>query len=292
MMGAGRTRSPLQARVRADAVESVLPDGTACRALTSRQVRKIAEDLGVGPREVEIAALSDGVLPLRYARNMRTFSFDEQVRLLNASACVVGLGGLGGVVSEVLSRMGVGRVALVDGDVFEDSNLNRQLLSLEDVLGRPKARVAAERVRAVNAAVSVTVHEAFLTPENSAGILEGMDVVADCLDNLQTRLLLEKAARAAQIPLVSAAVAGMSGQITTVYPEDPGLAALYGDAADLPEKGAETQLGCPPPIVLMLGTLESLEIVNVLAGRKAQWRNRLFAVDLEDGFFEAMDLLA
>ena len=108
----------------------------------------LARGCKVSRREVEIAALQMSMLPERYRRNHGTVGWQGQIRLLQATVGIVGAGGLGGWIIEGLARMGVGRLIVIDGDVFEENNLNRQAGCTESTLGRPKAQVMAERVAA------------------------------------------------------------------------------------------------------------------------------------------------
>jgi len=206
---------------------------------------KLARDYDLSRREAEIAALELGILPRRYLRNYGTVGVDGQLELLRSCVAVIGLGGLGGYSVEGLARMGVGRLVLVDGDVFCDHNLNRQVLSQEDYLGRAKAEVAGERVREINGAVEVTLYDEYASRENLSDILRGVDVVVDALDRLPTRLMLQEMAAQAAVPLVHGAIAGGMGQVMTILPGDGGVRALYGDGP-VPEHGAEAELGTPP----------------------------------------------
>ncbi len=272
------------------AVSRAFPDGTPYRAIGMREVAAVAAASGLPLREVELAALEREILPERYARNFRSFSFAEQAALLRAQIAVVGLGGLGGAVSEILARLGVGRLTLIDGDRFEESNLNRQLFSAVEVLGTPKAEAAAARIRAVNPAVETDPRVSFFTPENGRALLAGCQAAVDCLDNLPSRFVLEDACRSCGIPLVSAAVAGASGHVTTVFPEDRGLRAIYGEPERAPRKGAEAAFGTLPFAVWFLSCLECAEVVKLVLRRGAPLRGRLFLADLLEGLFEPVRL--
>ncbi|MBI5589068.1 MAG: HesA/MoeB/ThiF family protein [Deltaproteobacteria bacterium] len=239
----------------------------------------------------EIFALTHHAIPERYARNMQTFSSQDQVVLLSAIVCIVGLGGLGGAVTEILARLGIGTLTLVDGDVFEDSNLNRQLLSTPQWMGASKAKAAGKRVREINPSVQTRIHEVFLDSMNGAQLIEGANVVVDCLDNLKDRFVLEKAAKAAGIPLVSAAIAGTYGQITTIFPEDSGLSLIHGPEDQVPTKGAEASLGTLPYTALVMASLECSEIAKILLKRGNLLRNRLLVVDLMDNVMDVLSLL-
>ena len=269
---------------------AAFPDQTPYRSLSVRQVRELAQRSGETGRAIELAALESGIIPERYARNLRTFTPDDQAVLLKSRAGVVGLGGLGGTVTEILARMGVGRLTLIDGDRFEDSNLNRQLLSSSANLGRPKAEAASERVAQINPSVDATVHACFLTEGNAAELLAGCDVVVDCLDNLRTRFEVEDACRRIGCPMVSAAVAGTSGHLTAIFPQDRGLRLVYGEPGGLPLKGAETALGTLPYAVAFLASLECAEAAKILLGKGSPLRDKLLVADLMEGIIEVMNL--
>ncbi|MCB2145705.1 MAG: HesA/MoeB/ThiF family protein, partial [Deltaproteobacteria bacterium] len=247
------------------AVDASLADGTPCRTIDAGEVIRLADESGVTGRMVELAALRQHILPDRYLRNRKTLSESDQIRLLESTVCIVGLGGLGGMVTETLARMGIGRFRLVDGDVFETHNLNRQLLSSTDRIGMPKADAAVMRLKTINPGLEAVATAAYLTPENADNVVGSCDLVVDCLDNIRSRFTLEAAARRAGIPMVSAAVAGISGHVTTIFPGDQGLENIYGpkDQTKL-TKGAETQLGCLAPGVNLIASLECAEVLKVL----------------------------
>ncbi|MCG6908776.1 MAG: HesA/MoeB/ThiF family protein, partial [Deltaproteobacteria bacterium] len=267
------------------------PDGGHYKALSAADTQKLARECGLAPREVDIAALGRRIIPERYARNMRSFSAEDQKLLLESRVTVVGTGGLGGTVAETLARIGVGSLNLIDGDCFEESNLNRQLFSTETSLGKPKAQTAAARIASVNATTHVTCHCCNLEEDNAGELIRGSDLTVDCLDNLPARFTLQSASQAAGIPMVSAAVGGQAGQVTAVFPQDPGLELIYGpphEAADL--KGAERSLGNLPFAVTAIAALECSEVVKIILKRDSALRNRLLIVDLEDYTFERLRL--
>jgi molybdopterin/thiamine biosynthesis adenylyltransferase len=272
------------------AEEGRFPDGEAFRGLYRSATAALAGETGLPLRRIEQAALAAGVVPLRYTRNMKSLSPREQSTLLNARVCLVGQGGLGGGVTEILARQGIGALTLIDGDRFEESNLNRQLFSTESGLGNLKAEAAAKRVGRINAAVEVTYQAVFLNASNAADLVAGADVVVDCLDNLRDRFLLEAAAKAVGIPFVSAAVAGAGGHATTIFPEDPGLRLIYGDPGQAPFKGVEATLGTLPFAVTLLATLECAEVTKIILKKGELLRNRLLVVDMMDNSFEVFEL--
>jgi len=280
----------MSAEIEEKAVSAKRADGSSVRLLSSASVRSIADGIGVCLRDVEMAALSSGILPERYIRNFDSLGVDDQKRLLGATVAVVGLGGLGGCVCELLARVGIGHLILIDGDRFEDSNLNRQLLSTMDAIGKAKTQVAAERVGVVNPAVEVILRNGYLSAATAAGWLAGASVVVDCLDTLKDRFLLEKAAKALEVPMVSAALAGGFGQLMTIFPEDEGLSLVYGPADAAPEKGAEVHLGTLGFTAALMASLECAEVIKILTGKGEVVRNRLLVMDLWNSRMDMLPL--
>ncbi len=262
----------------AQSVEPYVEEVGSVRVVGLASVKRIGAEHGLARRETEAALLDMDILPRRYLRNLGTLGLDGQRTLFRSCVAVIGLGGLGGYAVECLARLGVGRLVLVDGDVFLDHNLNRQVLSCEGNLGRSKAEVAAERVHEVNPAVDVVAFAEYATSESLVEMLEGTDVVIDALDRLPVRLVLQDAAARAGVPMVHGAIAGMMGQVMTILPGDGGLRLLYGDG-ELPERGAETELGTPAPTPMMIAALQVQETVKILTGEGELLRGRTMFVD-------------
>jgi molybdopterin/thiamine biosynthesis adenylyltransferase len=260
------------------------------RIIHLRQVHELAAANDCPIREVELAALEIGIVPWRYVRNLGTVGLEGQARLLRATVAVVGLGGLGGYVAEALARMGVGRLVLIDGDLFEEHNLNRQILSAEANLGTDKVQAARQRVAEINGAVEVIGHAVTLTRENLPRLLEGADVIVDALDRLPIRLTLQEGAQALGIPMVHGSIAGFLGQVMTIFPGDPGLRSLYGDTDELPEQGLEAQLGTPAATPMAVAAWEAQEVVKVLLDHGELLRNRLLVMDMQSGTIEILQL--
>lgn len=265
----------------------LLAQGVAWPALSWRATQRWAEEFGVSPATVERAALTARLGPERYRRNLGTVGFEGQRQLLEATVAIVGAGGLGGWIIEGLARMGVGRLIVVDGDRFEENNLNRQLGCTEAALGRPKAQVLAERVAQVNSAVEVSAHHAWLTLENAPTLLAGAQVVVDALDSLPARYLLQEAAARLGVPMVHGAIAGFTGQVMTIWPGEEGLRALYGPQPPS-ERGVEVSLGNPAATPMMIAAWEIQEAVKLITGAGRPLRRRLLLLDAENG--EATEL--
>ncbi|MGQ9518212.1 MAG: HesA/MoeB/ThiF family protein, partial [Anaerolineae bacterium] len=225
----------------------------------------------------------------RYQRSLGTVGWDGQMRLLESTVAVVGAGGLGGWIIEGLARMGVGKIIVIDGDVFEENNLNRQAFSREDLLGKSKAEAARRRVWEVNGAVEIVAHHVWLTAGNAETLLQGAEVVVDALDKLPIRLMLQDICARLGIPMVHGAIGGYIGQVTTIFPGDPGLRALYGEGP-VPERGVEVEWGNPAGTPMMVAAWQIQETIKLLTGRGTPLRRRLLFLDAESGTVECLQL--
>ncbi len=234
-------------------------------------------------------------LSQRYSRNFNTLSPGDQSCLGRSHVAVIGLGGLGGGVSEMLARIGVGTLTLIDGDSFDVTNLNRQLLSREDLLGQSKAEAARDRINSVNSSITVNHHHTFVRHDNIKELIQGADLVVDCLDTIDARFLLQNAASQNNIPLVSGAIAGVTGQVTVIFPGDRGFELIYGDPAEIKNRGSsrgiEVDTGNISYCAMFVAALQTSETVKVLLNRGDILRNRLLIADLWTNTMEVMDLL-
>lgn len=216
----------------------------------------------------------------RYLRNQDAISEVEQASLALNRVLVLGCGGLGGMVIECLARIGVGHLRVVDGDLFEASNLNRQLLCSTMNLGRPKTLAAKQRVMAVNPLVEVDAVQADLTAKNALELLADCDVAVDCLDNIPDRLLLQQAAKTAGIPVVHGAVAGWFGRICVIQPGEDLLNVLYPEAEEA--QGEEQQTGTLSFTAALTASWQAAETVKLLLG-KPGLSGEILEVDLLNG---------
>lgn len=222
----------------------------------------------------------------RYDRNIGTVSSEEQELLKGKSVCVIGCGGLGGGIIEGLTRLGVGRLTIVDGDVFDASNLNRQVLSSEKNIGREKATEGRRQMAEINSEVEVCPICAFYTEENSREIVKGHDVVVDALDNINSRKILENACEAESIPLVHGAIAGWHGQLAVIMPGDRLIHSLY-DGDD--NYGVEKETGNPSFTPAVVGALQVAETLKLLLGREGVLANKLMTIDILNHQYEIVD---
>jgi len=236
-----------------------------------------------------VELLGKGEVPERYLRNIGTIGIEGQLRLLNSKVVVVGAGGLGGNIIELLTRQGIGSLRIIDGDSFAAHNLNRQLLATEGNLGVNKAIAALRRVAEINSDVSVEGITLMLDEENAERLLFGMDVVVDALDNISTRLLLSKITQKLGIPLVHGAIAGFTGQVTTLLPGDMGLEKIYKVSAGS-DKGIELSLGNPATTPALAAAIQSQEVVKILTGIGELLHKRMLYFDTELNIFEILTI--
>jgi len=270
--------------------EKTNSSGKKYYSISLKQIKEIARKFQTKSREIELSALQNNIIPERYQRNLGVVIPSEQIKLLKSKVAIIGAGGLGGTVLELLTRMGIGELIIADKDIIGDSNLNRQILSKETNLGQSKAEVAVKRVKEINSSVEITGHSVFIDSDNVKEIIEGVDVAVDALDNLPSRFVLQKACRDLKIPLVHGAIAGFNGQLTTIFPEDKGLELIYGSDRDLPEHGSEVTLGAPTVTPALIASLEAQEVIKILLKRGKLFRNRLLYLDIEGGTIEILNL--
>lgn len=223
----------------------------------------------------------------RYERNLPALSATDCQSLTNKRVCVIGCGGLGGYIVELLARTGVGTISVADHDVFSESNLNRQLFSTESNIGVSKARAAGERVRAVNSAVILRAIEKPFCEETAEELLAGHDAAVDALDSVAARLLLAEHCRRRSIPLVHGAIGGWYGQVTTILPGDDTLRLIYqgnggGDAA--------SELGNLAFTAAATAAVQCGEVIKLLTGRGEVLSKRLLRLDLLDNDYTIIDL--
>jgi molybdopterin/thiamine biosynthesis adenylyltransferase len=266
------------------------PNKQTLSTISLKERDAIATSCGLPKREVEIAALDLEVWPQRYLRNAGSLGLAGQKKLLQSRALLIGVGGLGGTIAQLLARMGLGTLILADGDFFSEDNLNRQAFSLEQNIGQGKVQVACSEILKINAATEVEIFAGFVKENELASLIRGVNVAMDALDNMPTRFLLEKVCKEGKVPLVHGAVAGFSGQVTTIYPEDVGFKAFYGESQTISEKGIEVELGNLAGIVSTVASLQVQEVIKIITGLGRPLRNRLLFLDSLNGSAEIISL--
>ena len=219
----------------------------------------------------------------RYARNIPALTQEECEILRRKRVLVVGCGGLGGHIIDLLARIGIGSLRMADGDVFEASNLNRQLLSQVPLLGHSKAAAAAEHVRRVNPDVSVEIMEAFMTAENVHRLIADCDIVMDALDNIPSRRILAAACKDAGIVYVYGAIQGWVAQAALSLPEDNLIEKLFPEDVTIQDKSV---LSFTPSLC---ASMQTALCVKHLVGRPVS-TGTIYYFDLLNQEFETIPL--
>lgn len=223
----------------------------------------------------------------RYTRNMSTFSLEENEKFKGFKVCVVGCGGLGGYVIELLARLGIGSITAIDGDVFDETNLNRQLFSSEACIGKSKAETAKKRIGEINSNVKIFPIHQFLTAENCKEFIENHDIIIDALDNMDSRRILEVGCAKENIPMVHGAIAGWYGQVATIMPGDGILAKIYPDHMN---KGEEVELGNPSFTPSLVASIQVAEAMKVLLNKGNILRNKMLSIDVLEQEYEIFEI--
>jgi len=219
----------------------------------------------------------------RYLRNLSALSEGECRLLRSKCILVVGCGGLGGYIIEILSRIGVGAIRAVDGDRFEKTNLNRQLLSSPELLGVSKAVAAVSRISSVNPDVKAEAHFGFLDESNAEQLISGCDLVMDALDNVESRRILARYCEKLGVPLVFGAISGWIAQAAVSMPGDGFIEKLYPADVELRDKSA---LAFTPALC---AAMQCALGVRLLCGREVK-SSSLQYFDLLNMEFETIDL--
>ena len=223
----------------------------------------------------------------RYARNVRTLSEQEVESLKDIRVCVVGCGGLGGYIIEMLGRLGVGHITAIDGDVFEVTNLNRQILSDETVLGKSKALTAGERMKKVNSTIEVVPVQAFITEDNCDEMLSGHNLVMDALDNIESRRIIEKCCEKHNIPLIHGAISGWYAQISVVMPGDRTFDRIYPESASA---AAYSLDGNPPFTPALAASIQVAEAVKLLFNKGTSLKGKMLFINLLEQSYDIFEL--
>jgi sulfur-carrier protein adenylyltransferase/sulfurtransferase len=229
----------------------------------------------------------------RYSRHLLVpeVGAEGQARLLESKVLFIGAGGLGSPAMLYLAAAGVGTIGVVDFDVVDVSNLQRQVIHTTDRVGRKKTESAAETIGALNPDVNVVAHEEMLTDANVARLIEGYDLIIDGTDTFETRYTLNDAAVKARIPVVHASVFRFEGQLTVFLPyEGPCYRCLYPTPPP-----PELAPGCSVAGVLgvvpgVMGLLQATEALKVLLDIGDPLAGRLLIYDALDASFSELQL--
>ena len=208
------------------------------------------------------------------SRQMGVVTKSGQERLRDAKITVIGCGGIGGATTEMLTRMGIGNLRIIDKDAFDVSNINRQLMSSFYSVGKSKVDVTYETLKSINPFTNIEAVEEELNEDNVEEIIKGSDIVIDALDNLVTRITVSRHVGDLDVPFIHGAIHGTMGQVTVFTKDTPGYEEMFklpSSGKDLTEEvikkvkdiGAEV----PPviaPVPNIVGCLQAFEAFKLI----------------------------
>jgi molybdopterin/thiamine biosynthesis adenylyltransferase len=284
-------------------VQLLLPDGHPLREATGGDIRLWGLLLGFGLviagyrhllRQLRNRAAVTTVMQTpagtfspteldRYARHimLREVGGQGQKALRNARVLVVGAGGLGSPALQYLAASGVGTIGLIDDDIVENTNLQRQVIHVDARIGDPKVQSAADAMTAQNPFVKVRPYHRRLTNADAAGIIGDYDLVLDGTDNFETRYLVNATCVALGKPLIAAALTQWEGQIGLYDPasDAPCFACVFPDAPDPALVPSCAEAGVIGPLPGVIGSMMALEAVKEITGAGQGLRGRLMIYD-------------
>jgi len=225
---------------------------------------------------------------IRYNRQLKIPEIGEagQKRLKGSHVLIAGIGGLGCASATYLTAAGVGRITLIDFDVVELSNLNRQVLYCEEDIGEKKVLVAQRRLSKLNLGIEIIPISDQITEANVFRLISGAQVVLDGLDNFTTRFLVNSACVKHKIPYIHGGVGRFRGLITTIIPgETPCLACVYPEGSQ--EVGGAGVLGLVPAVI---ANLQALEAIKLMIGQRPSLAGKLLRFNGNDMKFRIDDI--
>lgn len=217
-----------------------------------------------------------GVIMDRDIKTLDTINKEQLETLKAKSVCIVGVGGLGGYAVEMFTRLGIGTIRIVDGDVFEVSNLNRQLFSTENNMGKSKVKETCLMMGSINSNVKCEIIDDTITSDNVMDAFKGVDITVDCVDNIKTRYIMQDACKELNIPMIHGAVGAWQGQVSTIFPGDETINKIYGDEY----KKEILPIGTASFLPAVIASYQVSECVKVLLGKGEILQNKVLYIDI------------
>lgn len=229
---------------------------------------------------------------VRYTRhlNLPQFGEEAQEKLKQASVLVIGTGGLGAPVLNYLTAAGVGKIGMVDADVVDESNLQRQVLFTTHEIGQKKVEVAKEKLKALNPNVSFLVWDEFFTGKNGVEVASGFDLIINCTDNYDTRYVSDQVSKALNIPLVMGSIHNFEGQVSVFhYKGGPSYSEMFPHSPDK-KVFNQNDLGVLGVLPSITGSLQASEAIKIITGVGEVLSGKLLIFSLLDNSFKTFRL--
>lgn len=201
----------------------------------------------------------------------------EQENLKSKKVAVLGLGGLGGYSVELMVRLGIENLIICDYDIFDITNLNRQILSTQQCIGKSKVIETKKRILSISPDANIDLYDKKITEKNIKGIIESADIVIDGLDDNETRLIVLRACRELELPYIYGSIAGWYAYVSTVFPKDSLVESFLKKSKS---KGIEVVLGNPSFTPALAASIQASEALKTLLEKGNSLREEILYIDL------------
>lgn len=215
---------------------------------------------------------------MQYSRNMGIMNDFELEKFKKTKALIVGVGGLGGYIASSLARIGVNSITIVDFDKFDDSNLNRQIFATLKTIDKNKVEIVKQELLNINPDLNITAVNSKLDELFDQTYFKDIDIVFDAVDNIKSKVLIEKFCSKFNIPLIHGAIAGWYGQFGIIMPGSNILSEIYKDK----QKGIESVLMSPTFTPGIVGNMMISEFVKFILQKEEALINKILYIDLLD----------
>lgn len=261
------------------------------REISTLDIISIAKNNDRTPYDITKICLEFGVVPVFYKRHIPVWKTSGQLKLHRSGVMIVGAGGLGGYVTEHLARCGIGNITVIDSDIFEESNLNRQILSSMSSIGKEKAAEAERRIVEINPLILAshiygTIEDVFKGDNDDS--LRGIDLIVDCLDNAKSRIALSDISQKKGLGIIHGAISGFSGQAAFESPEKSIMGIIYHN---YDESGNE--VSSEGNISFVAGAIASMQAslaIQIILNKGAVSSDSIFIVDMENMLIDRINL--
>ena len=228
----------------------------------------------------------------RYSRllSLKNIGEDKMKAIMGTTVTVVGAGGLGSPALRLLTAVGFGKVRIIDRDIVELSNIQRQTIYNTEDIGKPKAEVAVANLALMNPEVDFEAYSVSLQEDNAIELLQGSDIILDGLDSFAARRVVNKASLKLEVPYIFAGAVEYYANLSTFIPHETAcFNCIMGDVKDNPENSC-ANVGVTPTLLSLASAIEVNEAIFIATGRKPQLANRLLTIDSESLSFETFDI--